>query len=1199
MNGSARDSIGDYELIELIGDGAQGKVFRARKISAGNPDIPPGTEVAIKVLATGAGDALAESRFQTQSRLLRSVSHPGLVRYLDAFVWNAGEWDEAKCLVMERMQGETLADCLKRHPKGLPWPTVQVIFKQCLEGLICARELGLIHRDLKPTNIFLCRDGRAKCFDFDIARREGEDQASTVGWKGTFDYMSPDFVTEPEFHGDEQSDIFSLGVCFCEALTGKLPFEALGEGAHIGYMNRWRGSGGPPKPALRSGVFRILAHGKSFAMRCLEPERGNRFQSFKEMLAALERVHYRTIEHKGKDVYELRELLGRGGFGEVFGGIRRSDGKAVAVKHLFSQRQSSRFIKEAKIIQRYAHPCLVEYMDFMTVRGAGREDQFFLVLELLEGMPEASLRHRLKKEGRIELTEALTVFANYLDALSFLHENPKPIIHRDIKPTNLYAPPGHPEKAKIFDLGVARDVTGTATSGGVPGTLDYMAPEFAKPGHDRGSPQSDIYALGLCMYEAVTGEPAFPRLPRDLNSSWIEFQKRSQEAKINYDQQVFRVFGELKTILQKALAVDPGKRYARAADMKEDVRRFHETLKRRQATARTDVGDAPTMATMADGAPAGPAAPPPARRAAAPSVSEEKRPASDADTGKTRIAGSSDVEWARRYQRRRRVLPLAAAAALAVAALAGTAFWLLKRPAATTEPARPVERPVITEPPAALALHPEPARPPPDASRKPFPQGLPGGNDMRNLEADLKRLQSELRAHADSAEVKQTVSEIQTFGASIPGLFDRAFGENIAAGNRAAAEKRVGQWLEIAEYRDVMGLTRDEVAARTAAMRAQIEILAFNERLESLAAQVPSSLANDPAVIVRADKTAGSCRDMAAESWPGLDQAEQDRRRQAIAAIRDRLAGAAGSLIGTLKDRSLAVSAKVSSDNPERSDLKSLQRVAPLLIALVREEYAAAVTAVDEAHANRFAAIADAMVADIGKASDAAGLDTVIDRLDAWRSQSDKPPGDVVNGVEKALAEAFAKIARSYASRAVAAYGKQDLPGGDKCLDDLKNFLNLSHERYGKPEVTPFVAAVEKQRQKTEAEIAAAAKPEPEPEPTPEPEPEPQPKPEPAPEPKPEPRPEPKPEPESVPDVATGPGVFRITTTPRDARVFVDGQPVQGGQIAVDPKRTHKVRVELKGYETDERYYRVGPGEEKVIDVLLRKEKKRGGLLPF
>ena len=111
--------------------------------------------------------------------------------------------------------------------------------------------------------------------------------------------------------------MFSLGVCFYQALTGKLPYDPLGGNAHIGYVNRWH-SGGSKPPSFRVGVFRVLAGARTFVTKALEVKRELRYQSFSEMLEDFRKIHYRVVRHKGKDDYELLSLLGRGGFGEVF-----------------------------------------------------------------------------------------------------------------------------------------------------------------------------------------------------------------------------------------------------------------------------------------------------------------------------------------------------------------------------------------------------------------------------------------------------------------------------------------------------------------------------------------------------------------------------------------------------------------------------------------------------------------------------------------------------------------------------------------------------------------------------------------------------------------------------------------------------------------------------------------------------------------
>ena len=563
--------IGDFELLSVIGDGAQGRVYKACATIDTASGVAKGDMVALKVVNIAGEDENLRRKFKEQTDILRRLSHESIVKYIDSFVWHSGDLDECQCLVMEYLEGEDLTCRIKNMGAGLAWPQVEDIFEKCLAGLIHARGCGITHRDLKPSNIYLTKDGKVKLIDFDIARRDDSEQLSTAGWKGTFDYMAPDFITEEGFRGDETSDIFSLGVCFYQALTGKLPYEPLGSNAHIGYVNRWHAASSKP-PSFRVGVFRVLAGAKPFVSKALTVKRSQRYQTFGEMLEDFRKIHYRVVRHKGKNDYELLALLGRGGFGEVFKARCSSDGSLVAVKHLFSSKQSGRFVKEAKILQRYSHENLVKYVDFLSQDTNTGDKQFFLVMEYLEGMPGWTLRLRVKNEGRLGTDECIKLFKIYLDALHFMHSNARPIIHRDIKPGNLYAPVGRPENGKIFDMGVARDVSGTVTTGGVPGTLDYMAPEFAESTGDRGSPQSDIYALGLCFYEALTGKPPYERLPKDINSAWTGFITRVKAPPpISFEDHLFSEFPRLIDIVKKSLALKPADRYKSAQAMVIDL----------------------------------------------------------------------------------------------------------------------------------------------------------------------------------------------------------------------------------------------------------------------------------------------------------------------------------------------------------------------------------------------------------------------------------------------------------------------------------------------------------------------------------------------------------------------------------------------------------------------------------------------------
>ncbi len=683
MDTPQKERIGDYELLGLIGDGAQGRVYKAcyapdesalhdRRSTTSN-DLKPGDTVALKVVRITGEDEKLRLKFQEQADILRRLTHTNIVAYRDCFAWHAGEWDESQCLVMELLEGESLHDRLKKAASGLPWPQVEEIFEQCLAGLIHARERGITHRDIKPSNIFLTVTGQAKLIDFDIARRDDSGQMSTAGFKGTFDYMAPDFITLPGFHGDEVSDIFSLGVCFYQALTGSLPYEALGTTAHIGYLNRWRDNANPA-PSFRPGVFRVLANAKAVVARAITARRDQRYPTFAALLEDFRKIRYRRIRHKNKEEYELLAVLGRGGFGEVFKARRVSDGLLVAVKYLFSEKQSDRFLREAKILQQYPHPNLVKYVDFMVLEGTTGEKQFFLVMEFLEGMPGWTLRPRLKNEGKLEVSEAIPLFSAYLSALQFLHENPKPIIHRDIKPGNLYAPVGQPEKGKIFDLGVARDVTGTVTVGGVPGTLDYMAPEFAEAGGDRGSPQSDLYALGLCLYEALEGKPVFNRLPTDLNSAWIAFQDRIRTPPaVTFESDAFVQYPRLKQVVLSALAPSPSNRYASAADMRAELQAALRPMAlESQASAGFDALDV-TMATS-------PADLPPPHSAAESPVTLGTRPLAPADLPAAVASLQSQQPSARGARSRRGPLIAGIAAVVVLTLTLGLGgLWLALR----------------------------------------------------------------------------------------------------------------------------------------------------------------------------------------------------------------------------------------------------------------------------------------------------------------------------------------------------------------------------------------------------------------------------------------------------------------------------------------------------------------------------------------
>lgn len=568
--------LGKYELLEVIGDGAEGRVYKAACLSTDISGLSKGELVALKRLKS-TGHEKEFQQFRRQIDILSKLNHPYIVRYKDSFVWREKELEEdIHCLVMELLDGEPLKALLEKNQDGLSWSEARPVLLHTLEALEYAAKNGVIHRDLKPSNIFITGQGVPKLVDFGIARQDdGEATAtsSAAGAKGTFDYMAPDFALQHGgFRGDEQSDIFSFGVIMHYTLAGTLPFPALGENADRGYFIRWLGKQ-QPVAEFRNPAFKVLTHARSFIAKCIASDRNERFKSFAELMAEFEQIGHRKLRH-GSETYEFTDWLGKGGFGEVYRARRLSDGRDVAIKRLFSAGQSSRFVREAKILRNAAHPHLTEYIDFVEVKMRDDEREYYLVLEYLEGMPGASLRDRIKEsEAGLDPAETSQLFICYLDCLEHLHQNG--IIHRDIKPGNLYAPANNPRKAKIFDLGIAHDEEGTRTHGQVPGTLDFMPPEFATENTGRGSPQSDIYSIGITLYQALTRKLPFPRLPEKESEAWIAFFKRANNPlECSFDHPVFKEHRQLVSILKRALAHEPKKRFATAAAMRDEINDF-------------------------------------------------------------------------------------------------------------------------------------------------------------------------------------------------------------------------------------------------------------------------------------------------------------------------------------------------------------------------------------------------------------------------------------------------------------------------------------------------------------------------------------------------------------------------------------------------------------------------------------------------
>ncbi|MDR1601410.1 MAG: protein kinase [Tannerella sp.] len=201
-----------HSIIRKIGEGGMGTVYLAI-------DNMLQRQVAVKVLKP---DALLKDenmqRFQSEAVTLAKLRHPGITMLYN-LIRSGTYW----CMIMEYVEGETLDTLLKKHGV-LPVEEVLRIAVRTLDGLQHAHERGVIHRDMKPSNLMLSTDGEVKIMDFGIARIAGGSRLTRVGQAvGTPQYMSPEQVRGQE--GNLASDIYSFGIVLYELLTGVTPFD--------------------------------------------------------------------------------------------------------------------------------------------------------------------------------------------------------------------------------------------------------------------------------------------------------------------------------------------------------------------------------------------------------------------------------------------------------------------------------------------------------------------------------------------------------------------------------------------------------------------------------------------------------------------------------------------------------------------------------------------------------------------------------------------------------------------------------------------------------------------------------------------------------------------------------------------------------------------------------------------------------------
>ena len=538
-----------YRLDSLLGLGGMSAVFRASDLE--------GKSFAVKILYPELLDSEAAQRFERESKVVLGLAHPHVVAPL------AAGHDETlgEYLVMPLLSGRDLDGVLEVHGALAPESAVRVAL-QAARGLSAAHRVGVVHRDVKPGNLLLDRDGPeviVRVCDFGVAKRldgGGVDSLTDTGAQlGTPDYAAPEQLRNAK-DVDERADVWGLGATLYQMLCGVAPFSHVESIAdllvaicnedvpHIQDRAPWVEAG------LARAVHRALVRDPNLRPPTVEDfaDRLRRFSGGDELLdesritrvstEMRQRVEGRAdlalsvapqsrpgatdadpLGLTGKrlnDRYLVRQLIGKGGMGSVYE-VEGPEGQRLAAKVVSAGMANAsptvleRFAREARTASDITSPNVARTLDTGSDEALGLP---YIIMEFLQGVELSTV---LKKEGALEPQVAVRLVLQGASGVAAAHA--RGIVHRDIKPANLFLRIDETSEevtVKVCDFGVAKRTRITegnnaasqlslTRTGGMLGSPMYMSPEQAKNAKAVDE-RTDVWSLSVVLWEALSGQ---------------------------------------------------------------------------------------------------------------------------------------------------------------------------------------------------------------------------------------------------------------------------------------------------------------------------------------------------------------------------------------------------------------------------------------------------------------------------------------------------------------------------------------------------------------------------------------------------------------------------------------------------------------------------------------------------------------------
>ena len=551
---------GRWTLERLLGTGAAAAVYAARG--------PQGKLAAVKLLHPEMSEREeVRSRFLREGSTASRVVHPGVVEVIE----EGASDPESAYIVMELLEGEPLSERLKREG-GLPLPELLDYTAQILEVLVVAHAEGVVHRDLKPGNLFITAQGRVKLLDFGVARlldpALGADRTRAGITLGTVPYMAPEQALGKTQEIDGRTDLFALGAMMFRIISGRRVHESDNDSELLIAM------ASKPAPSLASvapgtpaGVCAVVDLALGFSRDARYPDAKVMLEDVRGLLddrppafaqrritsseqstvmggkgdalpqadggvsraptiaAAPEADAPEPASESGDDEaaealigqvladrYRVQALLGSGGMGSVYRAEHVHMRKDVAIKVLHREMT---YLPE--VVARFEREAVaaarIEHPNVAGAKDFGRleDGSFYLVLEYVQGR---SLRRVLDEGGALDAARALHIASQISSALAAAHA--AGIVHRDLKPDNVMLVPraGEPDRVKVLDFGIAKlsaEDTRDQPALTRVGSV-FGTPEYMSPEQAVGQSvdaRSDLYTVGILLYEMLEGRTPF------------------------------------------------------------------------------------------------------------------------------------------------------------------------------------------------------------------------------------------------------------------------------------------------------------------------------------------------------------------------------------------------------------------------------------------------------------------------------------------------------------------------------------------------------------------------------------------------------------------------------------------------------------------------------------------------------------------